>query len=95
LINGCIALKTIICLAFVDLIVNNFKSPIENGPTKVKQCYTGDVTRPLPMEVAKCNANGPLFIHTTKNYPTQDATAFHVLGRVFSGTSIKKFILKL
>uniref|UniRef100_A0A915M4L1 Elongation factor EFG domain-containing protein n=1 Tax=Meloidogyne javanica TaxID=6303 RepID=A0A915M4L1_MELJA len=28
---------------------------------------------------------GPLFIHTTKNYPTQDATAFHVLGRIFSG----------
>lgn len=25
-------------------------------------------------------------VHTTKQYPTQDATAFHVLGRVMSGT---------
>ncbi len=29
---------------------------------------------------------GPLLVHTTKNYPTQDATSFHVLGRVMSGT---------
>lgn len=71
--------------AFVDLVVQNFKSPVENGPLKVQHCYTGEITRPLPMAVAKCDANGPLFIHTTKNYPTQDATAFHVLGRIFSG----------
>jgi len=25
-------------------------------------------------------------IHTTKNYANDDATSFHVLGRVFSGT---------
>ena len=25
-------------------------------------------------------------IHTTKQYPSHDATAFHVLGRVLSGT---------
>lgn len=25
-------------------------------------------------------------IHTTKLYPTQDATSFHVLGRIISGT---------
>lgn len=25
-------------------------------------------------------------IHTTKLYPTQDATSFHVLGRIMSGT---------
>jgi hypothetical protein len=25
-------------------------------------------------------------IHTTKQYPSRDATAFHVLGRVLSGT---------
>lgn len=72
--------------AFVDLVVNNFKSPIEFGNTKVELLYTGDVTSPLAEEVAKCEINGPLFIHTTKNYPTTDATSFHVLARVFSGT---------
>lgn len=29
---------------------------------------------------------GPLMVHTTKLYPTQDATCFHVFGRVISGT---------
>ena len=29
---------------------------------------------------------GPLMVHTMKLYPTQDATSFHVFGRVMSGT---------
>ena len=29
---------------------------------------------------------GPLVIHTTKLYPTEDGTSFHVFGRVMSGT---------
>lgn len=33
-----------------------------------------------------CDADGPLVIHTTKNYPTSDASTFHVYGRVLSGT---------
>ena len=33
-----------------------------------------------------CEADGPLVIHTTKNYSTSDATTFHIYGRVFSGT---------
>ncbi|KAL3124898.1 hypothetical protein niasHT_001791 [Heterodera trifolii] len=72
--------------SFVDLVVNNIKSPIENGPRKVQHCYSGDATSQLPTELANCSPNGPLYIHTTKNYATQDTTAFHVLGRVFSGT---------
>lgn len=27
-----------------------------------------------------------MVLHTVKNYATPDATSFHVLGRVFSGT---------
>lgn len=27
-----------------------------------------------------------MYVHTTKNYATTDATAFHIFGRVFSGT---------
>jgi U5 small nuclear ribonucleoprotein component len=33
-----------------------------------------------------CDPDGPLVIHTAKNYSTSDATTFHVYGRVFSGT---------
>lgn len=29
---------------------------------------------------------GRLMVHTTKLYPTSDASTFHVFGRVFSGT---------
>ncbi|CAL1526130.1 unnamed protein product [Lymnaea stagnalis] len=29
---------------------------------------------------------GPLMVHTTKLYPTEDGTSFHVFGRVMSGT---------
>jgi U5 small nuclear ribonucleoprotein component len=33
-----------------------------------------------------CDPDGPLVIHTTKNYSTSDATTFHIYGRVLSGT---------
>jgi 116 kDa U5 small nuclear ribonucleoprotein component len=33
-----------------------------------------------------CDPDGPLVIHTTKNYSTADASSFHIFGRVFSGT---------
>lgn len=72
--------------SFVDLVVNNFKPPSECGTLKVQHCYNGNVNSKLACDVAKCEASGPLYIQTTKNYATQDATAFHVLGRVFSGT---------
>ena len=29
---------------------------------------------------------GPLMLHTTKLYPTEDAISFHVFGRIMSGT---------
>ena len=33
-----------------------------------------------------CDGDGRLMVHTTKQYPTEDTTCFHVLGRVMSGT---------
>ena len=30
--------------------------------------------------------DGRLMVHTSKQYPTDDTTCFHVLGRVMSGT---------
>lgn len=33
-----------------------------------------------------CDSDGPLMVHVTKLYPTQDATQFHAFGRVISGT---------
>ena len=30
--------------------------------------------------------DGRLMVHVTKQYPTEDATTFHIFGRVLSGT---------
>ena len=40
-----------------------------------------------------CFFQGPLMLHTSKQYPSQDATAFHVFGRVISGTSKSLVVL--
>ncbi|VDM58424.1 unnamed protein product [Angiostrongylus costaricensis] len=72
--------------AFVDLVVKNIKSPIENAKNKVEHIWLGPAESKLASEMHKCDANGPLMVHTTKNYPTSDATSFRVLGRVMSGT---------
>ena len=37
-------------------------------------------------EMIHCHSDGPLVVHTTKQYPNDDATAFNILGRVLSGT---------
>ncbi|CAI5445577.1 unnamed protein product [Caenorhabditis angaria] len=72
--------------AFTDLVVNNIKSPLDNAKTKVDQTYLGPSDSKLAHEMYKCNSDGPLMVHTTKNYATSDATSFRVLGRVMSGT---------
>jgi len=37
-------------------------------------------------DMAECDQDGRLMVHTSKQYPTDDTTCFHVLGRVLSGT---------
>ncbi|CAC5382683.1 unnamed protein product [Mytilus coruscus] len=71
---------------FVDMIVEHIKSPITNAQIKIEHMYTGPSDSDLAELMAQCDPEGPLMIHTTKLYPTQDATSFHVFGRVISGT---------
>uniref|UniRef100_A0A7E4W7P8 Tr-type G domain-containing protein n=1 Tax=Panagrellus redivivus TaxID=6233 RepID=A0A7E4W7P8_PANRE len=72
--------------AFADLVVQNFPSPLAASKAKIEHIYSGSPTSNLGQLYAKCDAEGPLLVHTVKNYPTEDATGFHVLGRVLSGT---------
>uniref|UniRef100_A0A914PM78 116 kDa U5 small nuclear ribonucleoprotein component n=1 Tax=Panagrolaimus davidi TaxID=227884 RepID=A0A914PM78_9BILA len=72
--------------AFTDLVVNNFPSPVAAAKSKIEHIYSGSPTSKLAQLYSKCDADGPLLVHTVKNYPTQDATAFHIFGRVLSGT---------
>uniref|UniRef100_A0A1I7VWN7 Elongation factor 2 n=1 Tax=Loa loa TaxID=7209 RepID=A0A1I7VWN7_LOALO len=72
--------------SFVDLVTQNIKSPSDNAGTKVEHTYLGPMDSKLAQALMKCDADGPLMVHTTKNYATTDATSFHVFGRVISGT---------
>lgn len=71
---------------FTDMIVEHIPSPIANAKNKIEHLYTGSLQEDIVSEMNRCNPDAPVIIHTTKNYSTADATSFHVLGRIFSGT---------
>ena len=71
---------------FVDMCMNHIPSPQTNSRLKVETTYTGPIDDELTEQIIACDPDGPLVVHTTKQYPNEDATAFHVFGRVLSGT---------
>jgi len=71
---------------FVNMITQHIPSPIDNGPAKIHTLYTGDRKSELALEMSKCDPEGPLLCQTTKLFPSTDATVFHALTRVYSGT---------
>ncbi|KAI0238430.1 hypothetical protein LSAT2_010853 [Lamellibrachia satsuma] len=62
------------------------KSPLANARNKVDHDYTGPVDTELAEAIFECDPEGPLMVHTTKLYPIEDVTNFHVFGRVISAT---------
>lgn len=72
--------------AFTSMCVLHIRSPLDNALRKVQHIYTGAMDSELARCMIACDPEGPLMVHTTKLYPTTDATNFHVLGRVMSGT---------
>jgi U5 small nuclear ribonucleoprotein component len=71
---------------FTDMCVQHIPSPIENSKSKVDQIYSGTNDTERYEDMVACDQDGRLMVHTTKQYPTEDTTCFHVLGRVMSGT---------
>lgn len=71
---------------FTGMCVEHISSPSSNAEKKVRHLYTGPLESKLTEHMNECNSEGPLMVHTVKLYPNPDATGFHVLGRVFSGT---------
>ncbi|XP_065176725.1 116 kDa U5 small nuclear ribonucleoprotein component-like [Sycon ciliatum] len=72
--------------AFVDMIVSHVPSPVGNAESKVTNVYTGPADSEFAKDMSGCDQDGMLMLHTTKMYPSNDATTFHAFGRVFSGT---------
>lgn len=71
---------------FTDMLAEHIPSPVANARKKVEHVYTGSFETDLASSMFNCDPDGPLVVHTTKNYSTADATVFHIFGRVFSGT---------
>ncbi|MCL4145693.1 UNVERIFIED_CONTAM: hypothetical protein GTU68_060108, partial [Idotea baltica] len=71
---------------FVDMCVTHICSPQANARSKIENTYTGPRDTDIVEQIVLCDPEGPLVVHTTKQYPNEDATTFHVFGRVLSGT---------
>ena len=87
---------------FTDMLADHIPSPVANARNKIQHTYKGSLETNADDEdedddterehtnfinsMLTCDPDGPLVIHTTKNYSTSDATTFHVYGRVLSGT---------
>jgi len=71
---------------FTSMCEEHIPSPVENAKQKVSQIYSGTSETERYEDMVGCDQDGRLMVHTTKQYPTEDTTCFHVLGRVMSGT---------
>ena len=71
---------------FVSMCEHHVPSPVENAKQKVSQIYSGTSETERYEDMVLCDQDGRLMVHTTKQYPSEDTTCFHVLGRVMSGT---------
>lgn len=71
---------------FVDMCVQHIPSPLAAASNKVRYFYTGPYKSEIADSMVDCDSEGPLVVHTTKLYPSEDGTQFYAFGRVFSGT---------
>ncbi|XP_022109822.1 116 kDa U5 small nuclear ribonucleoprotein component-like [Acanthaster planci] len=71
---------------FVDMCVDHVPSPVAAAKMKIEHLYTGPVDSDLVDTMIECDPEGPLMLHTTKMYSTEDGVSFHAFGRVMSGT---------
>ena len=80
---------------FVDMVVNSIPSPRQGASRKIEYIWRGDASSPLTQSMIEVDSEGPLVVHTTKQYASQDATTFFVFGIVLSGTLYAKSSVKL
>ncbi|XP_003748347.1 116 kDa U5 small nuclear ribonucleoprotein component [Galendromus occidentalis] len=76
---------------FVDMIVEHVPPPNQVSELRAQQIFSGPVVTKtedsrLGASILNCDPDGPLLLHTTKQYPSNDAISFNVFGRIFSGS---------
>jgi len=72
--------------ALVDMVREHVPDPASNAANKITHLYTGALNTPLAKSLLNADPKGCLFVHTAKNIPRSDGSAFDCLGRVMSGT---------
>ncbi|SCP04023.1 U5 small nuclear ribonuclear protein, putative [Plasmodium ovale] len=88
-INGMIFENT---TAFVDVIIDNCPSPLENAKNKTKKIYSGSVKTKICYDMMRClngNKTDNLMVYIVKNYHRPECLLIDLFGRVMCGT-IKK-----
>lgn len=72
--------------SFVDMIVSTVPTPKYSAPSKCLQIWTGPTNCELTKAIRECDPKGLLVVHVAKQFASQDASTFNVLGLVLSGT---------
>lgn len=72
---------------FVDMVVQHVPSPADNARRYLEKYYMGPLDTKVAESMLKCDSDGPLIVHVTKLFNTQDASRFNAFGRVMSGTA--------
>lgn len=72
---------------FVDMVVQHVPSPSEASKRMLDHYYTGPSDSKTHEAMLNCDSNGPLVVHVTKLFISQDASTFNSFGRVMSGTA--------
>ncbi|SBT33876.1 U5 small nuclear ribonuclear protein, putative [Plasmodium ovale wallikeri] len=88
-INGMIFENT---TAFVDVVIDNCPSPLENAKKKTKHIYSGSVKTKICYDMMRClngNKTDNLMVYVVKNYHRPECLLIDLFGRVMCGT-IKK-----
>ncbi|KAL3470465.1 P-loop containing nucleoside triphosphate hydrolase protein [Aspergillus californicus] len=72
---------------FVDMVLQHIPSPTEGAKRALERYYTGPLDTQVATSMARCDPDGPLVVHVTKLLVSTDASKFHALGRIMSGTA--------
>jgi U5 small nuclear ribonucleoprotein component len=74
--------------SFSDMLLNHVPSPINHARSKLERIYRGPLLNDdeVALAMTTCSSRGPLRIHVSKLYVSEDGKRFDALGRVMSGT---------
>ncbi|KAL3438588.1 P-loop containing nucleoside triphosphate hydrolase protein [Aspergillus tetrazonus] len=72
---------------FVDMVLQHIPSPVEGAKRVLERYYTGPLDTKIAAAMANCDPDGPLVVHVTKLLANTDASRFHALGKILSGTA--------